>query len=381
MKKVFFLILLIFALMPAKAQDEPDPLLEMLAQMPQSIDEAIPFIAYADIELALSAWEDLPEVNSLEDYEELSNTEREIYTYSMPRTIPRILTNVAYGQTFGEFSDSFGLNFFNIEQSLHRTDRSFEPYIAFRGVFDNEAIINSHLETGYSQRGEEWTVLCPETGCDEEYLARAISSPFDWDAAFILGENLLIQALSPDYLAASEAVLSRDAPSMLEIADYAASARLLTSSGDLSQVIFIQAQYIAEVNELMGVDSRSVEALPAYRLVSIAELVFPEDEVTEVNIILSYENAEDAEIAAENLEENLDNPDVFNAIFWERLDGNLDRVEVREDVESGLFLVQAVMSSPFQDAPDSIIGDSSLFNLVYKVNLDFLQMGYLLVED
>jgi hypothetical protein len=382
MKKALFLMLLIFALMPAQAQDEAEPLLEMLGHFPQILDDDTLFLAYTDIELSLGAWLEVPEVNSIEGYEALDEEDRFAYLKALPVTLPPSLRDIFEMELLEDTLDDFGLDFYSIEQSLFTDNPPYrEGYFAIRGDFDNQAFIDQRLERGYSQANEEWITLCPSARCEGEYAQSPGDTAFERRGAFLLGENLIIQLADPEYLAETQGILRGEARSYLDFADYDAVARLLTNSDSLSQAVFLRPALIAMITDAMGVDE-GIDSLPAYRLFTLAEFVSTEDEVTEVNIILSYDNVEDAETAAQNLETNLNNSNVFSPTVMEELEAELDVVQVFADAESGLFLVQAVLRSPFQVVPsERVVNKSSLFNQVYVSTLLGFDAAWLAMED
>jgi hypothetical protein len=366
MKRVFLLMLLIFGLMPAKAQ-EPEPIGNMLVHLPK-VTEDNPIIVYADIELALSAWLNVPEVNSIEDYEALSEEEREVYILSLPMVLPPFMRLVLYSDRVDNFSESYGIDYFSIDRVMGLFNQSFHtPFFALIGDFDEEAIIDRRLEAGYGQHGDDdWIVLCPEADCESDFMPN--NDEF-LSGGFIVRDNLFINAMSPEYLREIEEIMYGAAAARLDVPEYFAPRRLLLNSGDISQLIYIEPE-VTEFHEPMGEDVSAVEVLPPYGLVTFAELVFAEEASTEVHIILSYENAEDAEIAAENIEANLNNPDVFNLSLFESLDGEIESIGVSQEPLSDLFLLQVILSSPFQQ-DGSQVSSSSMFRLIYSSSLLF----------
>jgi hypothetical protein len=381
MALVFTILILFFSMEnPGQAQDDESPLLEMLSYMPPPSTETGSIISYADMELALSARLEVPEVNSIEDFEALSESERNIYKQSLPMILPIYMSRIVNEELFRAVSEGFGLNFFGIEQSLHPITYGVfrEPYVSLRGNFDADTFINPRLELGYSQhRVEDWIIICPEINCEEEEQRNG-----QWllNEKYILGTDLLIMMQSIDYLTRTEAILTGDAPSLLDMPDYAASASLLTEAGSVSQAIFLEPDTILTANEFRGVDIADVAVLPPYELVSVAELVFPEGRYTEVHIVLSYENADDAAIASANLEHNLNDPNAFNAANWESLDAHIEEVEVIEDKVTDLFLVRAVLSSPM-GLDGTSLRESSLFRMIFTTSFGFSTASWLRVEE
>lgn len=312
--KRYYMVFLIFvlALMPTIAQDDEEvasPFTRMLEQTPLVEQNLNALTYYSDLRAAVAGRPGLPPVTNYQQVYALGGG-------AMPplflRSLPDNFATLSFATyllttTPIEFRDTNGFDLLAIEQTLFI--ESFpDQVMLFAGNFDTDAVSEALINKDYVVQDTELLVLCPDIGCDE---GSRIDPP-NRDATFVfggvLGQRFPI-LLTEDFIGASpslQAFMTIRARaegrgfSLMDVPAIAAIANYLEDNATLvRQVTFVPATVLRFEEIPSAPDDLAFGVLPQPGYFALVDAPTPDAE--ETHIILTYEDAETAESALEEL--------------------------------------------------------------------------------
>lgn len=336
---LFWLLFLIGVIAPVSAQDaaaedEPHPLLQMLALVPDTANSRVDILSYVDYRAVEYARRTVISPANYAIFRILpsESTQRWLQATQRIQSGPSILQ---YFTQYGDMPAVVGFDFFDIDQALAFGHPPSQGMI-LAGEFDAESIGAAHAGRGYiADEIEGYTVWCHPEGCDmgmqQDLRNRNPANIFDPT----LGRKPPVLIL-PGYLASSpnlevvQGVAESAATGAVTLADapgYRALAQAITDperfSGDLVQVNFLNNDpsytldlTIFETREAFDENARSLlriaalpdewlayDDLPRYFLAALADRQEGETQVALVALV--YLNPDDAQAAAEEMADRI----------------------------------------------------------------------------
>lgn len=335
MKKLVLLIVMLLFALPAVAQENVSPLLDLLALVPDNSTSRGDIISYQDLRAVENAI-DLPRPESgvafLASRPSLMFTQRWL---GMP-------PQVSYARNLmEEMPATVGFDFFDINRTLTFAAPP-ETTVIWSGDFDLDAIAEAHEARGF-QASEINGVpaLCGADGCDS---GTAVSPSniergnlFDpalgRQVPFLTLPETLVSSPRLELLEAVADASQGNDSSLLDARDYRTLAEAITDpaaySGELVSALLLPTDLVLEALDFTDAASlmpllgqfatpEQLEALvnnppdfiadygtlPVYRLAAIADRQDGEWQVAVVALV--YNSAEDAEIAAPELAQRLE---------------------------------------------------------------------------
>lgn len=323
-------LLLLTGAFSASAQDDDNPLLDMLARVPNGI-AAREWLTYIDYDAVINARPGAPLVQSWEEFEALSalnGDEIKLYMNALGaiRSGPAFFAR--YFQQSGEMSEVVGFSLFDIQRGIEYGQPPGQVVI-LEGDFDSDTIIAAHEARGYMQITEgDFTLLCPAAGCDtgaQSNLAdRNLGNPFGGDLGrsqpVLLGNGLVASSTDDQALSTVAAASANEAKTLADQPDYRAAAEAVNSVGAVLQTYFISpldvsSGSVAALFMNPNMTQEQVEALreqlferfdplPQYQLITLAHTVNGNEE--QAIVALTYANAGAAQTAAEVIMQRLE---------------------------------------------------------------------------
>lgn len=305
----FLLLVAVLIGMPAAAQEDANPLLKMLAFVPDApeIQDAAPLFSYVDYRAVEAARGiDTPTARDFADDTDLSG----MWMAAMNGVVSGLSLNYFMMYLEG-MEEALGFSWFDIDQALTFGQPPAMGKV-LAGDFDMERIGAAFAARDYTEdMADGITVWCPPDGCDTgletNLRTRDPANPFGGE----LGRREPIAAL-PGYVlnSPSDTVLTAmiethgdEAASLAGNPDVRAAANVLADQGLLLQAQFFKLADVGLVDPLAaleGVDFlKSFGQLPPYRLMFVADTAAGGEQVALIGLV--YADAETAKAAAEEL--------------------------------------------------------------------------------
>lgn len=323
-------LLLLTGVFSASAQDDDNPLLDMLARVPNST-AAREWLTYIDYDAVISARPGAPLVQSWEEFETLSASngdEIKLYMNALGAVRSGPAFFARYFQQSSEMPEVAGISLFDIQRGIEYGQPPGQVVI-LEGDFDSDAIIAAHEARGYTQINEgDFTLLCPAAGCDtgaQSNLAnRNTANPFGGDLGrsqpVLLGNGLVASSTDDQALNTVAAAIAAEAKTLADQPDYRAAAEAVNSVGKVLQTYFISPLDVSSGSMAAlfmnpNMTQEQVEALreqlldhfdplPQYQLITLAHTVSGDEE--QAIVALTYANAGAAQSAAEVIMQRLE---------------------------------------------------------------------------
>ncbi|MEP7292470.1 MAG: hypothetical protein ABI835_11840 [Chloroflexota bacterium] len=330
MRKIFLLLtlalLLTFGMIAASAQDDDNPLLRMLARIPDT-PAARTWLTYADYQALISARPGAPSIGSWDEFVRLNDqrTDESGFFISALMSIqsgPQFYTtNFMQGS---EMADVVGFDLFEIERAAEYGEPPAQVTL-LEGDFNAEAVRSAHEARDYTQtQMGDLSLLCPATGCDNgnqyEIANRILSNPFGGELGrsqpVLVGDQLI--ASSPDDQALNGVALAiaGDQNTLADDADYRAAVEAISANGTVLQAYFINPADVASLSAgiIPRLTQEQIDALreelegdfaplPQYNLLALADTVIGDEQQALVALVFS--NSAAAEAAAALFPERL----------------------------------------------------------------------------
>jgi len=376
----FILLVLLLIVPPLGAQDANDeqPLLDMLALVPDTSSARAGFISYIDYRAVEAARPGALQPASWAEWDAAHEAESSAFELWMaaffgvssgPSALAMTLTQA------GSWPDVLGFDFFAVDRAL---EYSQPPRLVqvLQGDFDAEAIITAYEAQGFkAETSGDLVLLCGSVGCengmDIDLENRDPANPFG--GAFGRQEPLLI---APDHLVNSPdseqierhvALLKGEATSLADDPQFRAAAQVAAREG-----LLIQAQLVNAAS--LDAESSASESIPPYDLLLLADAATESEQIATVGLV--YASADDAQAAAAALPGRIESytslvtRQALADVLAER--GITYMVEVDEDAETGAAVALVVLRAPLAGA-DEVDGRLPPSSMIYRL---FVQMLY-----
>jgi hypothetical protein len=326
---VLIVTLVALGVMPLSAQDEltDNPLLDMLALVP-NIPPAREYLSYIDYRALLATRPGAPQPTTAEAFDAImvdaGSDERALLTSAISAASagPFFFGGLVYREA-NAMPELVGFHIADIEQAIEFGKPTYNAVI-LKGNFNPAAIIAALERRGYIAADlDEFTLLCPERGCEDGLLAnqyeRNDANPFGGrvgrNEVVLLGDGWI--ASSPDI----DTILSiaRSNAKLDESRDHRAAAESLRTQGTIVQALFVHPSdralwYYNFMDPRIRPDDRTAameefskahEPIFSYYLLSLAQTVTESEDRTVASLVYLFENQ--AEYSAPILLARLDN--------------------------------------------------------------------------
>lgn len=308
---IVLLVVMLGALMifPTTAQDESDPLLDMLAFVPDTPETlaAAPLFSYVDYRAVESTRGiETPTARDFANGTELSG----LWMAAMNGVASGLPMNY-FMQYVEGMPDAVGFSWFDIDRALtFGQPPAMGKVVA--GDFDAEAVGAAFAARGFTETTESGaTVWCGPDGCDSgqqlDLKARNPANPFGGE----LGRNEPV-ALLPGYILNSAAYTVLQAiietqqdtsPSLAENPYIRAAAHTIGEKGTLRQTQFFNLPDVGLADPRAMLSStdwaKGFGVLPPFRVMFLADTVDKDEQVVLIGLV--YDDADTATAAADEL--------------------------------------------------------------------------------
>lgn len=324
-----FLSAILLIVLPIHAQDDPPPILEILALVPDTARAY--FVGYSDIRAAELARPGAAQPESFADLMELNDADDPAAALWLGALPPSGLTAINYLFAAGaDMPDVMGFDFMAIDRAVTFGEAPAKADI-YMGDFDQEAVDAALTGQGFvADELDGFPLWCSAEGCDAGSRVNVQGR----NPANLFGGELGLQqpiVLTGDSLYSSrdyrvvEAITERangEKRSLAEVPEYQTAVEAMTTTPDtlLRQAYFIHPLLINPFsmtmamfgeragNEDVGTALAELKEqygeLPTYRLLAFAD--YADDENQYSTVIMVYESAEDAQIALELIPQRIE---------------------------------------------------------------------------
>lgn len=363
----FFVIIVLLCslLMPAGAQEEPHPLLAMLARVP-NIPLTRTDIYYVDWRAIEAAY---PPALMPPSYASFDGIGRDIPGVQLWWLIFRNAQSQIAQQMFGvgqEAPSTVGFDIFQIEREL-AYGRPPENALQLEGNFDLQAVRMAFENLGFAQEARNDAELwCSTDGCDkgrnvnpaERQLANPFGGQLGRKQPLLIGDGVLISSPSAEIIELHILAANGEALTLADVPQYRAAIATAIARGVLLQAYFLDGEILSAVlapppnpRDLSATPETppaDYEPLPAYQFVLMADLVSETEQIGFFGFV--YGNEESARKAADLLPQRIAN---YNSALARRpMSALLEEryITVRTDVsqheETGLWVTALEWFSP-----------------------------------
>lgn len=327
--KLLFMITLTFLLLtlPVSAQEEPHPLIELLANVPATTDIVDIEIRYADYAASIQTRTGTSRPASADEAITMIEDDREQFSHYLNALPVTSIPMTRYLRELVNTPDVLGLDFFKIDQSLMFGAPPVYG-ILLRGDFDAQSIITAHQARDYSSvdAPEGVTLLCYEGDCSSgvsaDLMSRDLANIFGGELGrrepIALTDNLILNSPAESTLTGMIQTHSGEFNALGDLPQYHAAAQAATADGQLRQMIFwplsvsnisaffdgtLDTEGISEFQAMIETPS-----LPPYSLLAFAEVADVEQAVQRAQVLMVYADETTAERAGTAALERLNDP-------------------------------------------------------------------------
>lgn len=327
--KIFYCVLLVSLMLgvgfTASAQDSAgSPLLDMLARVPNTpvSRNEIYFNDRVAIEAAypparrLLSWAEFDSLDAGSDFD--AEVWWRVWMNQSSAPTARYLV------TYNETPDLLGFDYFDITQELSYGIPPNQT-LQVAGSFDLDSVRTAFGAQGFEQDSSASIELwCGPSGCDsgleQNLRERNPANMFGGDLGrkwpLIIQEGVLISSPSLPVIEHHLAVLDGQNMSLADSIEYRAAAETITRQGALLQAYFMGGESLLMMSDngvvtaLLGTQAspdavrevlqrllEDFETLPAYELLTIADVATETEQIGQVALV--YSSAENAQIAAD----------------------------------------------------------------------------------
>ncbi len=382
---IVVIMLISFGFMPAAAQSDIPPLLEMLSHVPNtpaSRGETY-FTDHRAIETAY------PPAQMSTDWTAFKQLDAE--NASRPGMMPMALwwhvfmnTSTSQLSTFfaqdGDMPNAIGIDFFSIDRELYYGILN-QKTLQLEGRFDLDGVRKALTARGYKLSDSGVELWCSPSGCDSGHQVNLAdqnpANPFGGNLGrqqSVLMENGLLlsspsTAMMDDHIAVAEGSLQ----SLADEPDYRAVVTALSQRGTILQAYFGDGDVLPALSQLETLtplpqtpeQTRTLlqsllpdyETLPPYELVVFADTVTDTEQAAQV--VLVYSDATSVKQAVDIIPKRI-------ASFQSLVDGRpwtdilknrgveTVKAEVSKDAETGKYLAVFTLATP-KATPEQIL--------------------------
>ncbi len=302
-KRILLVVLvLLMGIVPTSAQDVSNPLLDLLARVPDTA-AARQYLTYADYQAIFASYPGATRPTSYQSFADLtgdSSTEGRAVMGSLMSigSGPQLFQN---GLRSGDaIATTMGFDLFSIDRAI---DFGNPPATVtmIEGDFDPDAVIAAHEARGFvASEINGLTLLCGAAGCDAGMdanlkgvdPANIFGGKLGRSQPTLVGDNLIASSASIDAIDATASTISGDSANLADQPDYRAAAEAISAQGTLMQAYFIAPDAIVPAPDAPA----SAASLPPYTLIAIADTATGDQE--QALVALVYADQASAEAAA-----------------------------------------------------------------------------------
>lgn len=386
---VLMIVVLLIGIMPAAAQDDDTPFMQMLARIPDT-DSTRAWLTYIDYQALIAARQGTFPVTSWAEFELANDFRLEPAHQVMQALIgiqsgPSFFTEVF--ATAKEMPETVGFDVFQIGRAA---EFGLPPAFGtiLEGDFDSDTVIATHTARDYTvSDAGDLTLLCGANGCDSgmnvDIANRSPANPFGGrlgrSQPVLVGDQLVASSPSIDVLDQTADTINGDGDSIAADPDYSAAAEAISAGDTVLQAYFINPGDIPPLSEaLLGSVSdpaavktlraelaRSFVPLPPYNLIAISDSANDSEQIA--SLALVYTDEADAEAAAALFPAQVMD---FNSFAIRRSFGDLLTERGVTSVEASVFPAsggRSVMLLTLHGAlPDADTPSSMVFRLLVQ---------------
>jgi hypothetical protein len=322
-------ICILFSLLasPATANEATDPLLDMLARVPDGAIHGGGLVSYVDYRAVESARPGAARPRSSEEWMALRDAGEASFDLWLAAFRAVRSGSGLPAQAFvtaEDWSGVVGFDFFDIDRDLHFGDPPGDGLV-LAGTFDQDAIAAAHAARAFtSTDGGDWTLLCGAGGCDEgsaiDLDSREPADPFGGQLGrqqpLLISNEVLLSSAASDTVEAMRDTAEGTRRSLADDPTVRTALAVIPDDATLRQVtlaswlLFVGIEGLvsgaATDEEFLQDDFErfAVELIPQYRLVMLADTATPDEQVTYVALV--YDSEDDARSAAAVLPGRID---------------------------------------------------------------------------
>jgi hypothetical protein len=314
-------VLLAFGIAPVFAQTTDNPLLQMLARIPDS-PSAREYLTYVDYRALIAARPGAPVITSSQQLAALVDSKSKD-----GRLVMAALYGLKSGPTFfanavlpagSKSQEVVGFDLFAIQRAAE-FGKPPDLGDVLEGDFDAQAVTAAHEKRGYTATDVNGlTLLCPAAGCDSglqlDMSQINNANPFGGNIGrnqpVLVGDKLIASAPTSDTINAIASATAGKSPTLAEQVDYHAAAEAISANGTLIQTYFINPMDIGSAsNDILNsrlspdqIKTRMSQLqadfvpMPAYNLIALADSAT--DSEQQAMVALVYTTQADAQAAA-----------------------------------------------------------------------------------
>jgi len=317
---------------PATAQEATEPLLDMLARVPDSALHVGSLVSYVDYRTVESARPGAARPRSTEEWMALRDAGEASLdlwlTDFYAVTTGSIRLREAFSTAGEEWPSLLGFDFFDVDRELHFGNPP-DDGLVLAGTFDRDTIAVAHAARGFtSTDAGDWALLCGAAGCDEGYAidfdSREPADPFGWlgrQQPLLISDDTLLSSASLDTVEAMRDTTDRTRRSLADDPAVRTALGVIPDDAMLRQVTLVPWELplppdfgsllrdaTTDEGLLLGdLERFALEPILPYRLALLADTATPDEQVTYV--VLLYYSEDDARSAAAVLPGRIDTVD------------------------------------------------------------------------
>ncbi len=328
-KRILLLaLILIVGIVPTSAQDQSNPLLDLLARVPDA-PAAHEYLSYADYQAIFASYPGATRPTSYQSFADLTANNgsadgRAVMGALMSITSgPQLFQNVLRGDAV---ATTMGFDLFSVDRGVEYGNPPASVTL-IEGDFDADTVIAAHEARGFIvSETNGLPLLCGAAGCDagmdvnlkDVNPANIFGGKFGRSQPTLVGDNLIASSASIDAINLTASAISGDSDSLADQPDFRAAAEAITANGTLTQAYLITPETIPQSvmdtvlfpsltakqrQDMIAQIEASFVPMPPYTLVAIADAV--NDGVESAMVALVYADPADADAAATLFPERL----------------------------------------------------------------------------
>jgi len=324
MRKLFSLLLLLFAIPTISAQDNTDNLFELLNAVPDQPEIRQSLITFIDYENLFEARDGTPMLPSLSALEILPEQVGSVYMAAL-NGINSGPEFVQMAPVFGdEWVDTVGFDFVDIDRAITFGDPPAVHDILF-GEFDVEAIETAFTNREYTSKPiGNMSLWCFDVACEDGNRVsvenRNPTNPFGGNLGreqpILVSDTVIASATADVGLILIEDAIGDRVDSLADNAMFASAVNVIPPENLVIQGMFVPTQYVTydAATYVFDGDADAIEALliesdrmAQYQMVMLADTATEDEQVAYV--VLVYRDEDSANIATEVVLERLDTMD------------------------------------------------------------------------
>ena len=376
---ICFIVVSLLLCLPAAAQENANPLLDMLKLVPdnEQTRAGVPLVSYADYR-AIEAGRGIETPPTKADFDNRTDTAG--LWIAATNGVSSGMQLSYFIQYLEGMEQAVGFSWFDIDRALVFGQPPSMGNI-LTGDFDADAIASAFKAREFTaENQDDVMVWCGPKGCDnglrQNLANRNPANPFGGQ----FGREEPV-AILPDAIAnsADYAVLSAilkanqgEQPSLADDPNVQAAANVIAGKGTLRQAQFFNGADVGSYGDMVATEGEQPEFLPMYSLAFFADTYDGEEQIALVGLV--YDDEESAKIASALLVDHLQMAESmrmqrpFLEIIEER-GGQITGATVETDAATGKFIALLDIRYPM---PRNIKQDTGYpaSSLIFKLLID-----------